>query len=169
MSALDGKTVSGTKFSGPVGQLIGQENLHTQDNIAFEPVATPVERPQAEVERDLSNDQRILLEYMLGVSSGTVAPSFVNRKPGPLDHARWLTAAIRILDAVHKNCESHRYPKTFGIIHSSCLWESLVLRPANSVFCTLSQKHFQWLKRFQNYLETFSKLLGNIEEVEISK
>jgi ferredoxin len=34
---------------------------------------------------------------------------------------------------------------------------------------TLSQKHFQCMKRFQNYLETFPKLLGNIEEVKISK
>jgi hypothetical protein len=34
---------------------------------------------------------------------------------------------------------------------------------------TLSQKHFQCMKRFQNYLERFPKLLGNIGEVKISK
>jgi hypothetical protein len=34
---------------------------------------------------------------------------------------------------------------------------------------TLSQKHFQCMKHFQNYLEKFPKLLGNIEEVENSK
>jgi hypothetical protein len=34
---------------------------------------------------------------------------------------------------------------------------------------TLSQKHFQCMKRFKNYLEKFTKLLGNIKEVKISK
>jgi hypothetical protein len=34
---------------------------------------------------------------------------------------------------------------------------------------TLSQKHFQCMKCFQNYHEMFPKLLGNIGEVKISK
>jgi hypothetical protein len=34
---------------------------------------------------------------MIGVSCGSVAVRFINRKPGPLNHARWLTAAIIIL------------------------------------------------------------------------
>jgi hypothetical protein len=33
----------------------------------------------------------------------------------------------------------------------------------------LSQKHSQCMKSLQNYLEKFPKLLGNIEEVRISK
>jgi hypothetical protein len=50
----------------------------------------------------------------------------------------------------------------------ACGWkEPLLPHPHHSP--ALSQKHFQCMKRFQNYLETFPKLLGNIEEVEISK
>ena len=97
ISNLDGKSVSAKKFSGPIGQQIGREDLHTSDVVAFEPIPTVVVRPQPEVLNDLSNDQRVLLEYMLGVSCGTVAAKYVNRKPGPLNHARWLTTAIRIL------------------------------------------------------------------------
>jgi len=97
ITKLDGQTVSGTKFSGPIGQQIGQDDLHTRDVVAFEPVTTSVIRPAADILHDLSNDQRLLLEYMLGISSGTVAENFIKRRPGPLNHARWLTAAIRIL------------------------------------------------------------------------
>jgi hypothetical protein len=45
----------------------------------------------------LSDDQRLLMEYMFGITEGKVPEKFVYRKPGPLNHARWLTTAIRIL------------------------------------------------------------------------
>jgi hypothetical protein len=45
----------------------------------------------------LSDDQRLLLEYMFGVAEGKIPDKFVHRKPGPLNHARWLTTAVRIL------------------------------------------------------------------------
>ena len=45
----------------------------------------------------LSDDQRLLLEYMFGISEGKVDDKFVFRKPGPLNHSRWLTTAIRIM------------------------------------------------------------------------
>ena len=46
---------------------------------------------------DLSSDQRLLLEYVRGVSAGEVNPRYASWKIGPLNHARWLTLAIRIL------------------------------------------------------------------------
>ena len=49
------------------------------------------------VRSDLSNDQRILYEYVIGVDAGVVPIPWANRKIGPLCHSRWLTLAIRIL------------------------------------------------------------------------
>jgi hypothetical protein len=60
---------------------------------------TGVHRPEkddVDVEL-LSDDQRLLMEYMFGVAEGKIPDKFVYRKPGPLNHARWLTTAVRIL------------------------------------------------------------------------
>jgi hypothetical protein len=97
ITRLDGKTLSGNKFSGSIGQQLSDAELHMKRPVKFEPVPTSVEPPPKDIMADLSNDQRILLEYMLGVSSGEVAEEFVYRKPGPVSHARWLTTASRIL------------------------------------------------------------------------
>jgi hypothetical protein len=95
ITTLDGRTVFGSRFSGPLGRQIEQEDLHASDPDEFEPIVISVVRPSAEILNDQSNHQRLLLEYMLGVSCGTVAAKFIHRKPGPLNHARWLIAAIR--------------------------------------------------------------------------
>ena len=46
---------------------------------------------------DLSSDQRRLFEYCKGIGSGRVDEQWASWKIGPLNHARWLTLAIRIL------------------------------------------------------------------------
>ncbi len=60
-------------------------------------MATPLLRPTADVEQGLSADQCSLLEYMLGISSGTIKELFVKSRPGLIGHPRWLTTAKRIL------------------------------------------------------------------------
>ena len=45
----------------------------------------------------LSSDQRILLEYVKGIEKGYVDARWLHQKIGLLNHARWLTLAIRIL------------------------------------------------------------------------
>ena len=45
----------------------------------------------------LSTDQKYLLEMCQVVCSGIVPDNLANRDPGALCHARWLTAANRIL------------------------------------------------------------------------
>jgi hypothetical protein len=94
---LDGKTLSGTAWSGPVGKRLSEEDIHLQPAVPFEPVATSLVRPADDVTKDLSGDQRLLLEYVLAVASGVIPESIVHRKPGPACMARWLTAATRIL------------------------------------------------------------------------
>jgi hypothetical protein len=96
ITKLDGKTLSGNRFSGPIGQQLGQD-LYKSDPVDFLPVSTTVVRPPDEIVRDLSNDQRLLLEYLLGISSGEIDENYIKRKPGPVSHARWLTTATRIL------------------------------------------------------------------------
>jgi hypothetical protein len=68
ITKLDGKTLSGNKFLGPIGQQLSAEDLHQRRPVNFERVPTSIERPPQQILEDLSNDQRILLEYMLAVS-----------------------------------------------------------------------------------------------------
>jgi hypothetical protein len=94
---LDGKTLSGNKFSDSIGQQLSDAELHMKRPVNIEPVPTSLKPPADNIMADISNNQRILLEYMLGVSSEEVAEEFVYRKLGPVSHARWLTTASRIL------------------------------------------------------------------------
>jgi hypothetical protein len=96
ITQLDGKTISGNKFSGPIGQKLG-EDIHRENPVAFVPVPAPIEEPDSDLMDDLSDDQKILLAYIFGVSSGTIDEKFVHRKPGPVNLSRWLTTATRIL------------------------------------------------------------------------
>ena len=45
----------------------------------------------------LSSDQSLLYEYTVGISRGKVDPRFASWKTGPLNQARWLTLAIRLI------------------------------------------------------------------------
>ena len=45
----------------------------------------------------LSSDQRLLCEYTVDISRGKVDPRFASWKIGPLNQARWLTLAIRLM------------------------------------------------------------------------
>ena len=45
----------------------------------------------------LSSDQRLLYEYTVGISRGKVDHRFASWKIGPLNQARWLTLAIRLM------------------------------------------------------------------------
>ena len=52
---------------------------------------------KTKVKNDLSNDQKLLLEYCVSISSGEIGKSLVSRKLGSLCHLRWLTLAIQLL------------------------------------------------------------------------
>jgi hypothetical protein len=93
---LDGETISGNKLSGPIGQQLGGD-FYRHEPVNFVPVPTTLIRPPENVIQDLSTDQRLLLEYMSGISAGNIDVRFIKFKPGPVNHARWLTTAIRIL------------------------------------------------------------------------
>jgi hypothetical protein len=94
---LDGPTKSSNKFSGEIGQQLDEVDLYRTDPVQFEPIPLGFGRPDPSDIEGLSDDQRLLLEYMFGIGCGTVDEKYVKRKPGPVNHSRWLTTATRIL------------------------------------------------------------------------
>ncbi|KAE8741305.1 hypothetical protein FOCC_FOCC013159 [Frankliniella occidentalis] len=89
---LDGNTTGPKAFSGPIGkQLKACENMPV---VHFTVIEADFPSVDANV---LSTDQQYLYNMCLAVSSGEVPDSLAKMKPGPLNHARWLTAACRIL------------------------------------------------------------------------
>ena len=95
---LDGPTESPNSISGPIGKLC-QKNYHMSSPRNFETVSGPLDNYliNNNVKSDLSNDQRLLYEYCVGISSGCIATPYQHRKIGPISHSRWLTLAVRVL------------------------------------------------------------------------
>ena len=95
---VDCSTKCPNKFSEPLGKLISID-FHLNPQVKFTKIDSPVKilNTSSEVIKDLSHDQRLLLEYCLGISKGFVNPIFFKRKIGPLNNAKWLTLAIRIM------------------------------------------------------------------------
>ena len=95
---LDGGTTGPRSFSGILGQKC-KENNHELPQVSFNKIETPIGEGyiSAAVLNDLSSDQRLLFEYCKGIGSGRVDDQWASWKIGPLNHARWLTFAIRIL------------------------------------------------------------------------
>lgn len=95
---LDGTTTGPRSFYGPLGKRC-LEDIHGEPQVQFETVQTPItdEYIPDEVLKDLSHDQRLLYEYCKGIGVGRVDDRWAAWKIGPLNHARWLTLAIRLL------------------------------------------------------------------------
>jgi hypothetical protein len=95
---LDGCTKAPTAFSGPIGKLC-EQNFHEEPQIEFTKLSGPLDGMtfSEDMMKDLSCDQRLLFEYVRGISKGKVNSQFASWKIGPLNHARWLTLAIRVM------------------------------------------------------------------------
>lgn len=84
-------------FKGPIGQSLQQSDLHKSPVIKFKLIKSCVIPIDDKVLNDLSHDQKLLYRYSQAVTTGTVPPELASNKPGPLNHARWLTLALRAL------------------------------------------------------------------------
>ena len=75
------------------------ENIHLIPPVPFNLIKMNINAGflKTEIKNDLSNDQKLLLEYCVSISSGEIDKSLVSRKLSPLCHSRWLTLAIRSL------------------------------------------------------------------------
>ena len=94
---LDGTTKSHTTFNGLLGKLCAND-CHNLPPKSFSAVENPLEFHFGIKDMDsLSSDQRLLYEYTVGISRGKVDPRFASWKIGPLNQARWLTLAIRLM------------------------------------------------------------------------
>ena len=93
---LDGSTKSPTAFTGPLGKLCETAH-HDLPQVEFTQLSGPLDHMKFDEMTldDLSSKQRLILEYVLGISKGKVNPRFAALKIGPINHAIWLTLAIR--------------------------------------------------------------------------
>ena len=89
---IDGCARGPTAFSGPLGKLCSKD-CHYLPQISFSTISRPLDSIlKIDEIHDLSCDQRLLYEY-----TGKVDSRYASWKIGPLNQARWLTLAIRIM------------------------------------------------------------------------
>lgn len=97
ITKLDGVTTGPHSFSGDIGQAL--RNCEKLPIVPFTPLESNLPQAMADgtVSLDLSTDQKYLWEMVNSISEGVVSLALSRRNPGALSHARWLTAANRIL------------------------------------------------------------------------
>lgn len=95
-SRLDGTTSGACSFAGSIGKEIQCNELKPVVN--FNRIVCQNEMPVIEFDvlRDLSCDQKYLYEVIMAIRNGAVSIDLSQRKPGALNHSRWLTLANRI-------------------------------------------------------------------------
>ncbi|XP_043238696.1 uncharacterized protein LOC122390101 [Amphibalanus amphitrite] len=92
-----GGTASGPRsFTGPIGRFCAGD-VWEADVVAYEPVPGNTPDLPAAVIQELSTDQQLLYLLAAAVQSGSVDNKTAGRRIGPLNHARWLTLAARLL------------------------------------------------------------------------
>ena len=83
-------------FKGPIGKQCKGE-VHLLNVVQFEIISTGLDDLDVSVWSDLSRDQKLLYQYVKAIHSGEVSDRLALQVAGPIDHSRWLTLAIRIL------------------------------------------------------------------------
>lgn len=96
IAELDGKTKDPKSYSGPLLKDAEKEN-NLKPPVDFEAIPSTIHEYQPNNPEDLSRDQSILLSYIQGIHAGQLEPSYMYLTVGGINHARWLTMAIRIL------------------------------------------------------------------------
>ena len=92
------KTVSGNKWSGPIGKLLPQaKDLEYNDEFQPVPGETELIDVPTEVVADLSSDQKTLYKLLKMVKTGEKIPHIEEYTPGAMGSARWLTQAASML------------------------------------------------------------------------
>lgn len=96
--SLDGGfgTTGPNSFGGEMGKRC-KDKLHLEDVVKFEKVDTNLIDIDENVVKDLSRDQKLLYRYIKAISEGSVSQQLAVQVAGPLNHSRWLTLAIRLL------------------------------------------------------------------------
>ncbi|KAE8741687.1 hypothetical protein FOCC_FOCC012785 [Frankliniella occidentalis] len=157
MEHVDGPTNGPRAYKGTIGQLL--PDCHLLPVVDFDFIS--VELPPLSTP-DLSTDQCYLLRMAHAVTTGNVPPDLSELKPGPLNHARWLTLACRILRlyvATEVPGENLKTLATFVMRVYVPQWFQIKRRPS----CTEGARHiFQAIQR-SRYLPR--PLIGVIDKV----
>jgi hypothetical protein len=155
---LDGPTKSANKFSGEIGQQLDEVDLYRTDPVEFEPIPLAFGRPDPSDIEGLSDDQRLLLEYMFGIGGGTVDEKYVKRKPGPVNHSRWLTTATRILIIYTRTLspsENLKVIVTFIVKSYAPIWFTVRVQNNFLLGPTVLFEMIQAVKAAEKYVSTF--------------
>ena len=71
--------------------------MHLKDVVNFLPICTTLRDLEEKVWKDLSRDQQLLYRYTKAIESGNVPEDLSRQVAGPINHSRWLTLAIRLM------------------------------------------------------------------------
>ena len=93
---LFAKSDGGHGTSGPLGKEVAGD-VHVKNVVKFNPISSTLGELSPAVWKDLSRDQQLLYRYTRAVHEGLVPENLVHQVAGPINHSRWLTLAIRIL------------------------------------------------------------------------
>ena len=83
-------------FNGPIGKAV-KGDLHLMDTATFNKIETSLNDMDDTVWKDLSCDQQLLYRWTKAIATGIVPTDLACRVAGPINHSRWLTLAIRLL------------------------------------------------------------------------
>ena len=91
---MDGETKGPCDYVMKIGK-----KIKSVDNpiVKFLPISGNPLPDLGDYADDLSTDQRYLYNATKAVTSGNCSADFVNLKPGPISHSRWVTTACRVL------------------------------------------------------------------------
>lgn len=145
---LDGKTTGPETYSGDIGKAL--ENCEKQTVIDFQRIEGNLP-DKLRVLKDLSTDQKYLLEICVAVSSGICTPDLAARNPGKLSHSRWLTTANRILRLYISNknpSENLKTLATYVMKVYAPIWFHIKLKPS----CIDGSRHLFKLIQLSRYL-----------------
>ena len=70
--------------------------------VDFTNIETPLPDLDEVVWKDLSRDQQLLYRWTKAVASGSVPRTLANQVAGSINHSRWLTLAVRLLQLYTK-------------------------------------------------------------------
>jgi hypothetical protein len=89
-------STNGNTFAGSIGQ--ATQSCETKPIAKFKPIVEGDGLPELsqEVLSDLSRDQQYLFNIIRGIREGSVSSNLARKKPGPINHSRWLTLANRV-------------------------------------------------------------------------
>ena len=98
VTKLDGSTLSGDSWSGPVARLFGiVECLPRRREFEPIPFLEPLTVIPDDIVKGMSTDSRLAYRLVQAIAVGELSEELAAMTPGKLNHSRWLTTGMRCL------------------------------------------------------------------------